>query len=75
MAIAAAIRQRTDPTDRVGHAMLFLLFALLVLFLAAPLAALLVQSVEDRRGAFVGLDNFVAYMQTPALAQSLWNSI
>jgi iron(III) transport system permease protein len=75
VAIAAAIRQRTDPTDRVGHGMLFLLFALLVVFLAAPLAALLVQSVEDRAGAFVGLQNFVAYMETPALAQSLWNSI
>jgi iron(III) transport system permease protein len=73
--VAIAIRQRTDATDRVGHGVLFLSAAVLVLFLAAPLAALLVQSVEDRGGAFVGLDNFVAYMQTPALAQSLWNSV
>jgi iron(III) transport system permease protein len=73
--VAIAIRQRTDATDRVGHGVLFLAAAVLVLFLAAPLAALLVQSVEDRGGAFVGLDNFVAYMQTPALAQSLWNSV
>ncbi|HWM40935.1 MAG TPA: putative 2-aminoethylphosphonate ABC transporter permease subunit [Burkholderiales bacterium] len=73
--VAIAIRQRTDPRDRVGHALLLVVFLVLVAFLAAPLAALLVQAVEDRTGAFVGLDNFIAYMQTPALAQSLWNSV
>jgi iron(III) transport system permease protein len=44
-------------------------------FLVAPLAAVLMQSVEDRNGHFVALDNFVAYLQTPALVHSLWNSI
>jgi iron(III) transport system permease protein len=34
-----------------------------------------VQSVEGKDGAFVGLDNFIAYVQTPALKQSLWNSL
>src|SRR5512134_1259501 len=73
--VAIAIRQRTDPRDRAGHAALLVIFLGLLSFLAAPLAALLVQSLEDRSGAFVGLDNFVAYMRTPALAQSLWNSV
>src|SRR5512134_3861131 len=73
--ISVAIRQRTDPTDRVGHAGLAFVFLVLVLFLAAPLAAVLLQSVEDRSGDFVALDNFATYLQTPALAQSLWNSI
>ena len=73
--LALAVRQRTDPRDRLGHAALFLVFLVLAGFLAAPLAALLAQSVEDRSGAFTGLDNFVAYLQTPTLAQSLWNSV
>jgi iron(III) transport system permease protein len=73
--IAAAIRQRTDPTDRVGHAGLVFVLVVLILFLAAPLAAVLLQSVEDRSGDFVALDNFATYLKTPALAQSLWNSI
>ena len=73
--VAVAIRQRTDPRDRVGHAALFVIALLLFLFLAAPLLAVLVQSVEDRQGEFVALDNFIAYVQTPALAQSLWNSL
>src|SRR5687767_5691793 len=73
--IAVAIRQRVDPADRAGHAGLFIVFLVLALFLAAPLAAILLQSVEDRRGDFVALDNFSAYLKTPALARSLWNSI
>lgn len=74
-AVAAAVRQRTDPRDRIGHAALFLIALTLFLFLAAPLAAVLLQSVEDRTGDFVALDNFIAYVQTPALQQSLWNSL
>src|SRR5574341_928688 len=75
MALAAALRQRTDPTDRVGHAGLLLVLLTLAAFLAAPLAAVLLQSVEDRSGDFVALDNFAAYLQTPALVHSLWNSV
>lgn len=73
--VAVAIRQSADPRDRVGHAALFLIALTLFLFLAAPLLAVLLQSVEDRKGDFVALDNFIAYVQTPALAQSLWNSL
>jgi iron(III) transport system permease protein len=75
MSLAAALSQRTDPADRFGHATLFLILAVLVLFLAAPLAMLLAQSVEDPQGRFVALDNFAGYLKTPALAQSLWNSV
>ena len=73
--IAAAVRQRTDPTDRVAHAGLLAVFLVLAVFLAAPLAAVLLQSVEDRTGTFVALDNFAAYLRTPALVHSLWNSL
>jgi iron(III) transport system permease protein len=73
--IAVAIRQRTDPADRVGHAGLLLVALLLLVFLAAPLATVLLQSFEDRNRAFVGLENFVVYLHTPALTQSLWNSV
>src|SRR5688572_22056301 len=73
--IAVAIRQRTDPVDRLGHGLLLLVAAILILFLAAPLGAVLLQSVEDKTGTFVALDNFAAYLQTPALVHSLWNSV
>jgi iron(III) transport system permease protein len=73
--VALALRQRTDPADRLAHGGLLVALALLLAFLAAPLAAVLAQSVEDRTGTFVALDNFIAYLQTPALTRSLWNSV
>jgi iron(III) transport system permease protein len=48
---------------------------LLVLFLALPLSAILLQSLDDAQGRFVGLDNFAAYGRSPALLQSLFNSL
>jgi len=73
--IALPVTQRVHWTDRIGHGVLVLIALALLVFLAAPLASILVQSVEGRDGAFVGLDNFIAYVQTPALKQSLWNSL
>ncbi len=44
-------------------------------FLLAPLWAILVNAVLDKKGNFVGLTNFIVYVQTPALVQSAWNSV
>ena len=74
-AITVSVTQKVHWTDRIGHAVLIFISLALLVFLAAPLAAILLQSVEDKNGAFVGLDNFIAYLQTPALKQSLWNSL
>jgi len=71
----AAVRQRVHWTDRTAHIALALLALALAAFLAGPLFAILAQSVEDAKGGFVGLENFTAYFATPALAQSLWNSV
>ena len=73
--VLKAVNQHVHWTDRIGHAVLILIAAALLAFLAAPLAAILMQSVESKDGAFVGLDNFIAYVQTPTLKQSLWNSV
>lgn len=75
LASMTALRQRPHWSDRIAHAVLLLIAALLLLFLAAPLAFILLQSFEDRNGAFVGLANFTSYLKTPALLQSLWNSV
>jgi iron(III) transport system permease protein len=54
---------------------LVLLAAALFVFLTVPLAIILVRSVEGRGGEFVGLANFIQYVQTPALAQSTRNTL
>jgi iron(III) transport system permease protein len=47
----------------------------LALFLLAPMAAIFVRAVLDNQGNFVGLQHFIAYFATPALARSVWNSV
>ncbi len=71
----AVLRQRVHWSDRVAHLLLALIAAALAAFLAGPLFSILAQSVEGKQGEFVGLDNFFAYFGTPALANSLWNSV
>ncbi len=68
-------RLRVHWSDRVAHAILVAAGVGLAVFLLAPLAAILVKSVQDRAGDFVGLANFVAYFQTPSLLRSVWNSV
>ena len=72
---AAAPRLRATASDRVAVAALVAVALLLLAFLAAPLAAIALQSLQDASGAYAGLANFVAYARTPALLTSLWNSL
>jgi iron(III) transport system permease protein len=66
---------RVHWTDRLAHAALLGVALLLLAFLAAPLAAILLESVQDSSDRWVGWQNFVEYARTPALLQSLWNSL
>jgi iron(III) transport system permease protein len=49
--------------------------AVLLLIIALPLGALLLKSFTNTDGAFVGLANYRSYVATPALVQSLLNSV
>ena len=69
------LRLRATASDRIAAFALACVALVLLAFLAAPLAAILLQAVQDARGGFVGLANFVSYARTPALLDSLWNSI
>jgi iron(III) transport system permease protein len=68
------LRLRVHWTDRTGNAVLALAGVVLAVFVLAPLIAMVARSVESRGGDFVGLANFRAYLATPALLQSIWNS-
>jgi iron(III) transport system permease protein len=69
------VRQRAHWSDWVAYAALGLVALALLLFLAAPLVAILVESVQDQSGRFVAFANFIAYARMPALLDSLWNSL
>lgn len=71
----APVRQVSHWTDRVAHVALLAVALALVAFLALPLATIVLQALESRQGEFVGFANFIEYAKTPALLESLWNSL
>jgi len=75
VATPRAITQRVHWTERIGHLLLLAMGAVLGIALFAPIFMIMAKSVEDTDGNFVGLAHFAAYFETPALAQSIWNSV
>ena len=71
----AAVRQKTHWIDHLAYVALALVAIVLIAFLAAPLLAILQQALLGKSGDFVWFDNFIDYAQTPALLESLWNSL
>ena len=69
------VKQQASRDDLLMRGLLALIGLYLVVTLALPLALMLVKSVEDSKGAFVGLTNYVRYFGTSALAQSINNSL
>lgn len=61
--------------DRLAQGLLILCCVALALFLLGPLFAILVKSVQDKDGAFVGLQQFREYFATPALQRSITNTL
>ncbi len=47
----------------------------LLVVVICPLIVLFAQSTQDHEGNFIGLANFVHYFRTPALSNSLYNSL
>ena len=75
MTTAFQVKQKTHWSEWVGFVGLAIVLLLLLAFLAAPLLAILQQAAQDDQGHFVGLRNFISYLQTPSLLHSLWNSV
>lgn len=73
--VISQVKQRTHWSEWFGFAGLAWVLMILLAFLAAPLLAILQQAAQDDQGQFVGLRNFLSYLQTPSLLHSLWNSV
>jgi iron(III) transport system permease protein len=69
-----SVRRIVHWQDRLAQGLLALCCLALIVFLFAPLATILVKSVQDKDGAFVGLLQFRQYFETPALRQSILNT-
>ncbi len=68
-------KPRAHWQDRLAQFLLIGVCAFLVVFLLAPLFMILVKSVQDRDGVFVGLRQFQEYLQTPALRTSILHTL
>ena len=69
------IKRDQDLSDRVGKLMLLAYIVLFFLFLVLPLSALIVKSLQNPDGEYIGLHNFYIYLNEPALFQSFFNSL
>src|SRR6266542_1023445 len=67
--VQRARNQSIHWQDRLAQGLLLACCAALALFL------ILVKSVQDKEGAFVGLLQFQEYFATPRLRQSIWNTL
>jgi iron(III) transport system permease protein len=74
-ALGRPVRIAVPPDQRALQAALVVGVVLLVLFLALPMATLLVRAFQDQHDNFVGLANFAVYVTTPSLVRSAWNSV
>jgi iron(III) transport system permease protein len=71
----APASRRLSGEDLLMRAGILALTALLLLFVALPLATLLLKSFQDSSGRLVGLANYQRYFMTPTLVASLGNSL
>ena len=67
-------RPTLDADDWVVRVALFIFGAYFLIALVVPLFMMVSRSVQNIRGEFVGLANYILYFQTPALFQSINNS-
>ena len=74
-ATAPLARPTLDRDDLLMRLGICLLIVLLVIVMALPLWSLLSKSFQDRDGQYIGLANYIRYFSTPALFQSVWNSL
>lgn len=61
--------------DRMAQALLVLVCLGLIVFLLLPVLTLLLRSIQDRDGTYVGVHHFVEYLSTPSLLHSVGNTL
>lgn len=71
----AAIKPKLSTDDWTMRAFMVVIGLYLVTALAMPLYVMLSKSFENRKGEFIGIENYLEYFGTPALSYSINNSL
>jgi iron(III) transport system permease protein len=64
-----------DTEVWIKRALIFLVCVWLLAVVVLPVFQLVVKSLQDAQGGFVGLANYIYYFKTPSLSNSLGNSL
>ncbi len=75
VAADAAFFDRIDTDLWIRRGLIFLVCVWMTVMVFLPLFQLLSKSLTDQDGRYVGLANFIYYFKTPALSESLYNSL
>lgn len=70
-----ADKVRLSRQDYIQRAAVLLAVGFLLVALVLPLGTMLIKSLQNADGEFVGLANFASYISNPALFQSVLNSL
>lgn len=71
---AASIRAPREKSDRLVTSLIWIFVGAMAVAIVIPLSLLLVRSFKNAQGAYVGLQNYQKYFDTPALLDSFFNS-
>lgn len=74
-ASSASVRPIVTGEDWLRRGLLLLITGFLIVGVLLPLIPLVVRSLSDQNGQFVGLENYVRYFTSPGLASSFVNSM
>ncbi len=69
------VKPKISRDDLVMRISMVAIGLFLVVCVLLPLYAMMSKSMHDKDGTFVGFANFAAYFSTPALFQSIFNSV
>lgn len=68
-------RQKLSRDDVIQRGALVVLALYLIVTILVPITVLLAKALLGKDGSFVGLANFVHYLDNPVLLRSAWNSL
>lgn len=74
-AAQSIIRTRYSGDDRKQGFVLLLLAVVILVAVVLPLSTIFLTSVQNKDGLFVGISNYIEYFQTPALVDSIFNTL
>ena len=73
--VSDTVKIKYSRDDKIQGVSLILIVAVIAATVFLPLLTIFIKSVEDKDGNFIGIANYLQYFQTPALVDSIGNTL